>query len=329
MVSEENIVGLSVSVSIDDQFVWSEGFGHSDLSRETPIIPGETYFRIASISKPITATILGRLWEDGMLDIDESLYTYVPDFPRKAYDFSLRQLATHRAGIRHYKKSEKESKELLSIEQGLSIFNKSKLLFEPGSQYNYSSYGYNLLGHAMERATNMSFEELLSTYISQPLGMDHTIADKGSYEDLNSSGFFTSNGKGKIKEAQAVNMYLKLPSGGMLSTSEDLVRLGNAYIFGRILDEETQVQMLENLPLPSGKKVGYGMGWGISKDKEGRTFISHTGGNTGSVCRLIVYPEQKLSIAVVSNTFGIDYLKFIRKLSEISQVFLSEIPSEG
>jgi len=324
MIQEENIVGLAISVSVNDSLIWSEGFGYSDLAGQTPITPGETYFRIASISKPVTATLLGRLYEEGIIELDKSLYTYVPDFPKKTYDFTIRQLANHRAGIRHYTGLERENRKPLSIEEGLQKFQDSKLKFEPGTAYQYSSYGYNLLGVAMQRAAQQPFEDLLRIYVTEPLNMKHTVADSGVYDRMQTSGFFESNGKGKNKEAKPVNMYMKLPSGGMLSTSEDLVRLGNAYAFGRILQDETRNAFLANVPLPNGKNVGYGLGWGLGTDKQGRTFISHTGGNTGSVCRLIVYPEETLTIAVVSNTYGIDWLKFIRVLSAVSTTFLDE-----
>lgn len=325
MVLQENVVGLSISVSLDDTLIWSEGFGHSDLAQQTPIVPSKTHFRIASISKPFTATLLGRLYEEGKVDLDESIYTYVPNFPKKKYDFTLRHLAMHRSGIRHYRKFERENKQPLSIEEGLKKFEKSRLRFEPGTDYQYSSYGYNLLGVAMEKATNKSFEALLSEYITAPLDLAHTVADDAVYENISTSGFFTTNGKGKVWEAEDVNMYMKLPCGGILSTSEDLVRLGDAYSYQRLLQPETQEMMLSDTPLLDGKKVGYGIGWGISTDKAGRKVISHTGGNTGSVCRLVVYPEQKLSIAIVSNTFGIDYLKFIRNLSKISNIILADL----
>ncbi len=325
MVKDEHIVGLAISVSVDDRIVWSEGFGHSDLAKKTPIDPRKTYFRIASISKPITATIMGRLWEDNVIDVDKSLYAYVPSFPKKKYDFTLRHLAAHRSGIRHYKWLEKENRKPLSLEEGLGKFKKSKLRFKPGTKYLYSSYGFNLLGVAMQKAAKKPFEDLLSEYVTKPLGMEHTLPDRGNYDGLVTSGFFKTNGKGKVKKAKAVNMFMKLPSGGMLSTSEDLVRLGNAYAYGRILRPETRRQLLKNTPLPNGKKVGYGLGWGVSTDRKGRQLLSHTGGNTGSVCRLVVYPEQKLTIAIVSNTFGIDYLKFIRNLSKISNAILKEL----
>ncbi|MEO1547473.1 MAG: serine hydrolase domain-containing protein [Bacteroidota bacterium] len=328
MIAEEGIVGLSISVSIQDSLVWSEGFGHSDLNGQTPINPGETLFRIASISKPFTGTLLARMYEEDIVALDASLYDYVPDFPKKKYDFTLRQLAMHRAGIRHYRGSEKENTEPLSLEQGLRFFEKSKLRFEPGTEYGYSSYGYNLLGLALQKAAKKPFETLLADYVTQPLGLKNTLPDTGQYENLTTSGFFNSNGKGKIKEAEYVNLFMKMPCGGLLSTSEDLVQFGNAYAQGTFLKAETQQLVLEDPPLPSGKTTGYGMGWGVSKDKKGRTFWSHTGGNTGSVCRLVVYPEQKMTIAIVSNTFGIDYLKFIRNVFQISNTFLDASPTE-
>lgn len=323
MVEEENIVGLSISVSQKDSLLWSEGFGFCDMNKETAITPNDTYFRIASLSKPITATLMGRLYEENIIDPDESLYTYVPNFPKKEYDFTVKHLATHQSGIRHYKGLEKENKKPLSLEEGLDRFKNSKLKFKPGTAYNYSSYGYNLLGVAIQNAANTPFQDLLKSYVTEPLEMNHTIPDNGNYKDMKTSGFFMSNGKGKIKEADEVNLFMKLPSGGMLSTSEDLVRLGNAYVYKRILKEATQNLILEDITLPNGKKTGYGMGWGLSTDKKGRKILSHNGGNTGSVCRLIIYPEEELTIAVVSNTFGIDWVKFIRNMWKVSAVFLN------
>ena len=154
--------------------------------------------------------------------------------------------------------------------------------------------------------------------------MIHTIPDKAIYDSIQISGFFKSNGKGKIKEAKAVYMATKLPSGGMLSTSEDLVTFGNAYAQNNFLRDSTKIKVLTETHLLNGKKTGYGIGWGVKMDKRGRKIISHTGGNTGSVCRLIVCPESKLTIAVVSNTFGIDWLAFIRTVNHLPAIFLDE-----
>ena len=322
LIEEESIVGLSITVSYNDSIIWSEGFGYSDLNEKKAIDPSRTLFRIASISKPFTATILGRLCEEKTIDLESSLYSYVPNFPKKKFDFTIFHLATHRSGIRHYNALENENNKTLSIEEGLAKFKKSKLKFQPGTAYLYSSYGYNLLGFAMEKASNKSFEELLKTYITIPLDLNNTIPDYGIYDTLEVSGFFKSNGKGKVKASKPVNYGMKLPSGGLLSTSENLVTFGNSYAYNRLLTKETQFKILTDNSLPNGKKTGYGIGWGLKVDKKGRKIISHTGGNTGSVCRLIVYPESKLTIAVVSNTFGIDWLKFISTVNNIPNMIL-------
>lgn len=322
LMEEEAIIGLAVTVMYEDSIIWSEGLGYSDLNKSTPIQAHQTLFRIASLSKPITATILGRLYEEEVLNFNESVYRYVPDFPEKKYDIKIRHLATHSSGIRHYRFYDRENRKALSIEEGLRKFQRSRLSFEPGTDYLYSSYAYNLLGVAMEKASQKSFSELMHIYITQPLDMNNTIADNGIYDTLQVSGFFQSNGKNEIKKAKPVYMATKLPSGGMLSSSEDLAKFGNSYAYNSLLKEATQEIILSELILPDGRKTGYGMGWGIKVDQKGRKIISHTGGNTGSVCRIIVIPELKLTVAVVSNTFGIDWLKFIRTVNKIPNTIL-------
>ena len=320
---EEKPVGMAITVSLKDSIIWSEGFGYSDLEGRTAIDPEKTLFRIASLSKPLTSAVLARMKEEAILDYDQSVYEYLPEFPRKKYDFTLRDLAMHRSGIRHYRWYEGENRKDLSIEEGLKKFQRSPLSFEPGNQYQYSSYGYNLLGHAMEKASGKAFAELLEIYLTNPLNMAHTLPDPAVYEGLQTSGFFRSNGKGKNKEERFVNMKMKLPSGGMLSTSEDLVTFGNALIYQRLLQAETQAELLELTPLSNGKSVSYAMGWGVSKDAQGRLYYSHTGGNAGSVCRIIIYPEDEFCLVVLSNTFGTDYIRFIRNLASISNILLT------
>jgi len=326
LIEEENMVGLAVAVSYRDEIIWSKGYGYRDLEKTQAISAKNTLFRIASLSKPFTGTLLAKLHQEGTVHWDSSLYKYVPSFPEKKYDFSLRQLAMHRAGIRHYRWLERENRQALSLEDGLKKFSRSNLKFQPGTNYNYSSYGYNLLGLALQNASQKAFEDLLETEICEPLGLKHTQADLANYEGLETSGFFSSNGKGKNKVAPDVIMYMKMPSGGLLSTAEDLVVFGNALIYQRLLNESTQSKMLESPPLPDGRTTNYALGWGISNDKNGREFYSHTGGNTGSICRIVVFPEQELSIVVLSNTFGTDYLKFIRTVSQLSEHYLDQIP---
>jgi CubicO group peptidase (beta-lactamase class C family) len=101
-LKQQNIPGMSISVSKNGRKIWSEGFGCADIKSKQKIIPSKTQFRIASISKTITAVALAKLVGYKKLNLDTSLYTYVPDFPKKKYDFTIRQIGGHLAGIRHY-----------------------------------------------------------------------------------------------------------------------------------------------------------------------------------------------------------------------------------
>ena len=106
LVAEKKVPGLAVSILEDGQTILEKGYGFTNLEKRKKAHPKRTVFRIASISKCITGLALGKMAEDGVVDLDESLYTYVPYFPQKKYDFTLRQLASHTAGIRGYRGKE-------------------------------------------------------------------------------------------------------------------------------------------------------------------------------------------------------------------------------
>src|SRR5512134_1490923 len=137
--------GAQIAVSRDGRTIWSRSFGCADLELDVPVGP-DTRFRIGSVSKPLTAAAIGRLVEDGRLDLDAPVQRYVPDFPKKAWPITTRQLAGHLAGIRHYEGDEFLIRDhYATVHAGLAIFEKDALLFEPGTKFSYSSYGWNLI----------------------------------------------------------------------------------------------------------------------------------------------------------------------------------------
>jgi len=140
-----HIPGVSVAVGVGGRVVWSEGFGFADLEHRVPVTPA-TRFRIGSISKSLTAAALGQLYERGRLDLDAPVQRYVPSFPTKRWPITVRQLAGHIAGVRHYRGDEVLlNRRFATVSAGLDIFDDDTLLFEPGTRYSYPSYGWNLL----------------------------------------------------------------------------------------------------------------------------------------------------------------------------------------
>src|SRR5262249_32391362 len=138
-----------------------------------------TAFRTGSIAKAMTAMAVMQLVEQGKIDLDAPIQKYCPAFPEKNSPLTVRHLLSHQNGIRHYKnRLEAASPEhYSSIVDSLKIFKDEPLLFEPGTKYSYTTYGYSVLGCAIEGATGMKYEEYMAKNIFQPAGMERTRVD--------------------------------------------------------------------------------------------------------------------------------------------------------
>src|SRR5690606_34055138 len=177
VMAEHGIPGLSVAVLVDGAVVWSEGFGYANIEHRVPVTP-LTRLRIGSVSKPVTAAALGKLVEQGRLDLDAPVQRYVPSFPEKRWPITTRQLAGHLAGIRHYRGDEFLSRDRYeTVLDGLAIFQDDSLLFEPGTRYSYSSYGWNLISAVIEGAAGEPFLAYMQREVFDPLGLRSIVAE--------------------------------------------------------------------------------------------------------------------------------------------------------
>ncbi len=172
------IPGVQIAVAVNGKLVWSEGFGYADGARKRPVTR-ETQFRIGSVSKPLTATAVALLYEQGKLDLDAPVQRYVPSFPDKGYPITTRQLTGHLAGLRHYKDQEFFlNRHFATVLDVLTIFQDDSLLFPPGTQFSYSSYAWNLVSAVVEGASGDDFLDFMSAHVFRPLGLTHTAPDR-------------------------------------------------------------------------------------------------------------------------------------------------------
>jgi len=318
---EGETAGLAVTVSKNNKIIWSKGFGMGHLEQQTPVYPDKTKFRIGSISKALTSAALGILIQEGKLDVDKPIQEYVPYLPKKKYTITTRQVAGHIAGIRHYRGEEFLSgKKYETVKEGLDIFKNDTLLFEPGTKYSYSSYGYNLLSAVIEGASGAEFLNYMKKNVFKPLGMEHTIADWNDDIILYRSGFYEMD-KGAIINAPFVDNSYKWAGGGYLSTSEDIVRFGNAILYGELIPKEIVDQLKASQKTTDGKRTNYGMGWSSGINKYGRAFYGHGGGSVGGSCNLIIFPVEKLVIAALTND---SRSKVGNDLHEVAELFMKE-----
>ncbi|KAB1159707.1 beta-lactamase family protein [Tenacibaculum aiptasiae] len=315
-MEEQKIPGLSISVSKKGKIIWSEGFGYSDLSSKIKVSPKNTQFRIASISKTLTAVALAKLIDDNKLNLNNSLYTYVPDFPKKDYDFTIRQIAGHTAGIRHYKGSEFLINDKMSIVEGLDIFKESDLLFKPGTDFKYSTYGWNLLSVVIQNASNKDFFDFMNDEVFVPLKMTKTILDESDKENINRTQFYLKR-RGKIVIGPKVSNEFKAAGGGFLSTSEDLILFGNEFINPQIITKNSLAKLTTSNKTNNGKKTNYGIGISVRKTKNNTTKLSHSGGGIGASSMLLIYPEEEIVISILTNLSRVKMRDYIKGLENI------------
>lgn len=311
--------GASMTVMKNGRVIWSEGFGYADLEQQVPVTT-LTRFRIGSVSKSMTGVAVGLLVQEGKLDLDAPIQRYVPSFPTKRWPITARQLAGHLSGIRHYRGDEfLNMRHYGSMLAGLAIFQNDTLLFEPGTTVSYSSYGYNLLGLVVAGAAGEPYLAYMQEHVFDPAGMSHTVAEHPDSLIPFRAHFYTvRDSGGGIVNAPYVDASHKWASGGILSTTEDLARFGQAMLDDILVSPETRRLIWAPVTTTDGKATGYGLGWGTSRDDAGRLRVSHGGGSVGGTAYLIVYPEQRLIVALLVNS---DH-SFVGATPQIARWFL-------
>jgi CubicO group peptidase (beta-lactamase class C family) len=311
----DQIPGLSVGL-IKGDFSWARGFGWADVENQSPAKP-ESSYRLASISKTITAAAVLKLVEDGKIDLDAEIQAYVPSFPRKQWPVTVRQLLGHLGGIRHYTNDalEEHIKEPKSTRQALAIFQDFPLVAQPGTKYNYSSYGYDLLGAAVEGASGLPFGLFIKTRVFDPLGMTDSRLDNPREIIPNRvRGYQLVNGL--LRNSEYVDVSSRFGAGGTRSTVLDLLKYARGIMKGEVLDKATWRMMFTPQVLPSGLMTWYGLGWRV-RPWNGHFSVGPTGSQPETRTQLLLFPEDDFAVAIACNLEGANLLPYVRRLADL------------
>jgi CubicO group peptidase (beta-lactamase class C family) len=297
------IPGLSVAVVLGREVAWSKGYGLSDLEQQAPARP-ETVYRFASISKPITATLVADLAEEGMLDLEAPIQRYVPAFPPKPWPVTLRQLLCHQGGIRHYNPGEfSNTRHFQSLSEGLELFKNDALLHPPGTRYAYTNYGFTLLGLAVEAVTGQPFAEALRARVFEPARMETAhVCDVSAIVANRAEGYVMVRGIGQRRAALSDNSY-KVPGAGLCGSVLDLARFASALLKGTLLGDPARERMFAPQRTSGGRTTGYGLGWALNTSR-GQPEVYHTGGQQGVSGLLYMVPRRGIALALLCNLEG-------------------------
>ncbi len=336
LVSERvkrKIPGISLAVGIDNRLVYSTASGSADLENSVPARP-TTVYRTASIAKAMTAVAVMQLAEAGKLDLDVPVQRYCTSFPARSTPITARQLLGHLGGIRHYKTpSEANGTDHYgNVAASLNIFKDEALVHEPGTKFLYTTYGYTILGCAVEGATGSAYDQYMRERVWAPAdmnqtGLDHlrlVIPHRARGYGMLSGGAFLQLPEserrhvkaGEIYNAQLHDTSMKVPGGGLVSTAPDLIRFAIAVNTGKLLNEKNRSAMWTRQKTRDGQETDYGLGWSVGTSR-GRLLVSHGGGQAGTTTRLTMLPTQGAMMAIMANLEGADLNDLIGQIGRI------------
>jgi serine beta-lactamase-like protein LACTB, mitochondrial len=311
------IPALSMAVMHGTQLLWAEAFGQADIELGVAATPNHR-FRLGSVSKIVTATLAAQLAARGVVDLDTGIVRYLPDLPTQHHVTTLRQLLTHRGGIRHYAAKDEspaapgpiDKRAYLSNADILAVFIDDPLIAKPGEGPNYSTFGYTLASLVLEAAAKTPFLELIQREIAGPLALASLSADEplslvpgrvSGYQPGDQLRKRIPTFAGKFANAPQNNPAYKWAGGGLLATPIDIARFGAAHLAPGALSAAALETLFTLYTQATDRSPPLGLGWRIDADTAGRRRWHHAGGQDGARASLVVYPEQKLSIAFTTN----------------------------
>ncbi|HTF22119.1 MAG TPA: serine hydrolase domain-containing protein [Chryseolinea sp.] len=329
-MERQGIPGASVAVVYAGKIIYKNCFGLANVEYSIPV-KRESPFKIASLTKPFTAIAIMQLMERGKISLDEKITTYLDGLPAEWSSITIGQLLHHTSGLADYFKapdwSWKNSWRIdLNHDEFIQMCSRSPMVYPPGTKMKYCNTGYYLLGMVIEKASGLSYEEYLSEHIFRPIRMSHSQLDKGQSIIYNRVSGYTLYDKA-LKNAEFTSDTWAYSEGGIITTAEDLAKLDSSFYTNALLKKAS----LEQLWLPSkltdgsdgiigdngaGKSNHYGAGWFIS-DYKGHRLILAGGNKPGYTCTFFRFPDNQVSVIILSNLSSSDLYPVAGKIAEM------------
>ncbi len=295
----------TVLVAEHGKVIYKNGFGNANMEWNIPNTP-TTKFMLGSLSKQFTAMLILQLVDKGIVELDKTILDYLPYYPENTgRKITVHQLLNHTSGIPDIMNlpdfDEKYASKHFTTKQLLDNFNNLPLDFEPGTGFNYSNSGYNVLAAIIEEVTEKTYGTVLKEFITAPLNMNNTgYAPSISVIPQLANAYLWAPLEAYIHPAYFDNSISK-GSGGIHSTIEDLFKWDQALYTNTLVSETLRTKMMEP------NENGYGFGfwiyqWENPTTNKPLTFVEHGGANAGFVTEILRSVDDKNTIILLSNT---------------------------
>ena len=297
---------IAVAVAKNGRIIWEEGFGFADVDRRIPATP-TTLYSMASISKPLTATGVMKLVEQGKIDLDRPANDYlgaakITGLAGPASGATVRRVMSHTAGLPLHYRFFYEGGSVTRPSMDEAITRYAITVFPPGAVYNYSNLGYGVLEEIIAKVSGRPYEEFMRDEVFKPLGMTTTTIGTGAGL-TNAAVRYTAQGK-----PIAFYDFDHRGASAVYTSAHELARFGMFHLKSRLKDQravlkDSTLDVMHRLATPGDTANGYGLGWLIGNE-QGMRVVSHTGGMPGVATSLKLYPQQNVVIVALANTSG-------------------------
>ena len=314
-VAADDVGGIVAGVMVDGDLVWAQAFGWADRDARTPMSTA-SISRTGSISKSVTAVLMMRLLDEGVIGLDEPVERYLPAFASikdrrvDAQPVTFRHLASHTAGLIREPQWPDAVVGPIELWDKRIVESLPLTAYDtvPGARYQYSNIGFGTLGLALAKAAGRPFMEMVRTEVLEPLGMTGSeFVVAGAKLEARLAAGYVIGQDGSIDGGQPAREHAgrgyKVPNGGVYSTVADLGRFMGAMsgVPGlRILSEESRQEAL-SIQTPENPNRGYGLGFSVQIDEQGRKIASHGGSVAGYTAHMAFDPEARIGVVLLRN----------------------------
>jgi D-alanyl-D-alanine carboxypeptidase len=296
------LAGLTVAVGRGGALLLAKGYGFANVELEAPARP-DTVYHIDSVTKFLTAAAVLKLAEDGRLDLDDDIGRWVPGFSTPARTIRVRHLLSHTSGLESYTSvpgSEDRERLDLGPEDIIGPMRTAPAHFAPGAGWRYCNTGFYLAGMIIEKVTGQPYGEYMRKQFFEPLGMtDSRFGEVKPLVKKRASGYEVEDGH--LVNGPLMSWRLPFSGGAIVSTAPDLLKWADALMHGRLLKPASVERMWSPSRLVDGTLVDYGLGTRLGR-LSGHRMVGHTGNGGGFKAVLLLFPDDDLTVAVLTNT---------------------------
>lgn len=295
--------GGVVMVIQNGEVVFQNGYGLADVENTVPV-DTDTVFHLGSVGKQFTAMGVMILVEQGLVDFDEPIGTYLPELDWMDEGVTIRRLLNHTSGIMGYDDSDDlyaaliDSAEMPTNDDLVQVLAENEdMLSEPGTEFNYSNTGYDILGAMIERVSGQKYPVFMQAYIFGPLGMIDTFAVPNSERLENDRVAQSYSTDGVYEPDQLDNLN---GSGSIYSTLGDMYLYDQVLYTEELVSQETLTDAFTSGVLNNGEETGYGFGFDIA-EYSGEAYVGHSGAWLGFESYYLRFSDLNISVVILLN----------------------------